>query len=208
MIAVAQHPLLSIWLHPRATIRRIVTESPTRFVILFACILGANRVLGRALSHDLGENFTLGQILLAAAVLGPVNGFFMVWVYSWFIAWTGRAIGGNGCTREIRAALVWGLVPGVIATFIWIPILLLAGPDIFKKEIPAPGGGIVRPPGVIPLAGLQFVSGVWGLTLLCHTVAEVQGYTSAWRGLGNLLLAGLALVVPVAAIFLIVLVMR
>lgn len=208
MIAVAQNPLLSIWLRPRETIRRIVTESPTKFVILFACILGAGRVLGRASSQDLGEEFSFAQIVLITVIFSPVNGFFMIWVYGWVIWWTGRLIGGIGSSKEIRAALAWGFTPAVVATFIWIPILLLAGPDIFKKEMPAPDGGIVRPPGVKALAGLQFILGVWALTLVCHTVAEVQGYASAWRGLENLALAGLALVLPAIAIGLILFAMR
>ena len=203
MVAVAGNPLLRIWLHPRETIRFIVTESPTRFVVLFACILGVNRVLGRASVHDLGEDFSFGQIMLATAVLGPVNGFFLVWVFGWAIEWTGRWMGGSGSAKEIRAAIVWGLFPVIVATFLWIPILLIAGSEIFNKEIPDPGGGIVRPPGVKLLAMVQFVLGVWGLTTVCQTLAEVQGYASAWRAVGNYLLAALAIMLPVVGVGLI-----
>jgi hypothetical protein len=44
------------------------------------------------------------------------------------------------------------------------------------------------------------VLSIWGLVLLCNTVAEVQGFRSAWAGLGNVLLAVLLLIVPLIAI--------
>jgi hypothetical protein len=36
--------------------------------------------------------------------------------------------------------------------------------------------------------------------LLCNTIAEVQGYRSAWQGLGNIILAGAVLILPLAII--------
>ena len=44
------------------------------------------------------------------------------------------------------------------------------------------------------------VIGIWGFVLLCNAIAEVQGFYSAWRGLGNLLLSVAVIVVPLMAI--------
>jgi hypothetical protein len=49
---------------------------------------------------------------------------------------------------------------------------------------------------LIALSLLEVVLGVWTFVLLCHTIAEVQGFRSAWRGLGNVVLAGAVIVVP------------
>jgi hypothetical protein len=46
------------------------------------------------------------------------------------------------------------------------------------------------------VASLHAISGVWSFVLGCKTIAEVQGYESSWRGLGNYLLAGLTLLAP------------
>lgn len=43
---------------------------------------------------------------------------------------------------------------------------------------------------------VEMVLGIWGMVLLCNTIAEVQGFRSAWAGLGNTILAGLLLIVP------------
>ena len=46
---------------------------------------------------------------------------------------------------------------------------------------------------------------IWGLIILCNTIAEVQGFYSAWRGLGNLLLSGAVVIIPlIALVFVIV----
>lgn len=42
----------------------------------------------------------------------------------------------------------------------------------------------------------EVVLGVWSVVLVCHTVAEVQGFRSAWRGLGNICLAIAVVVLP------------
>jgi hypothetical protein len=36
--------------------------------------------------------------------------------------------------------------------------------------------------------------------LLCNSVAEVQRFRSAWRGLGNIILAGAVVIIPLVAV--------
>jgi hypothetical protein len=205
---MSQNPLFTIWVRPRETVRRIVTESPGKFVVFFACILGVNRLLGRASLRDLGEEMSFHLILIAALVVGPLVGLLMVWLWGLLFWWTGRWIRGVGTRKEIRTAIVWGLFPLVVATFIWIPQIIVLGPELFQKETPAPGGGVVRAPGVIAFAILQLVLGVWAIVLVFNTVAEVQGYGSAWTAVLNFFLAGLVMVIPVVAIVFIILAMR
>jgi hypothetical protein len=60
----------------------------------------------------------------------------------------------------------------------------------------------------IPMIGIglvEVVLGVWSVVLLCQTIAEVQGFRSAWKGLGNVLLAGLVIGVPLAVVFTLIL---
>lgn len=57
----------------------------------------------------------------------------------------------------------------------------------------------------IPLLGsaaVETVLGVWSFVLFCKTIAEVQGFRSAWRGLGNIMLGGLLVLVPLFVIVL------
>jgi hypothetical protein len=61
---------------------------------------------------------------------------------------------------------------------------------------------------LIGFAGVELVLGVWTVVLMCNTVAEVQGYRSAWRGLGNMTLAGACIVVPITLIAVAISVLR
>jgi hypothetical protein len=47
---------------------------------------------------------------------------------------------------------------------------------------------------------VELVLGIWTLVLLCNLIAEVQGFRSAWKGLGNFALAAGIIVIPLLAI--------
>jgi hypothetical protein len=53
----------------------------------------------------------------------------------------------------------------------------------------------------------EIVLTVWSIVLLCHTIAEVQGFPSAWRGFGNVCLAGAVIVLPLLVLMVVALVL-
>ena len=92
-------------------------------------------------------------------------------------------------------AIAWSYVPIVFALPIWIPELLLFGSDNFTKEPRLDAHPVLWIPFIV-LTLLELALGVWTLVLACHTIAEVQGFRSAWRGLLNIFLVGMVFVVP------------
>ena len=94
------------------------------------------------------------------------------------------------------AARISAAVPAVFALPLWIPELLLFGSDMFTEATPRIDA---QPILAIPYLAIGFVDivlAIWGVVLLCNTVAEVQGYRSAWRGLWNIVLSGAVIVAP------------
>jgi hypothetical protein len=91
-------------------------------------------------------------------------------------------------------------VPQVVALLLWVPLLLLLGSEAFTAESPRLEAQpwLWIPIGTAALA--EFVLTIWSLVLLPHSIAEVQGYRSAWRGLGNLVLASMVIFVPLLVI--------
>lgn len=73
---------------------------------------------------------------------------------------------------------------------------------MFTKETPHLNAQPVLWIPFIALSLLEVTLGVWTFVLLCHTIAEVQGFRSAWRGLANIVLAGAVIVVPLLLIVL------
>ena len=138
----------------------------------------------------------IAVIIGIACVLGPLGGLLSLWVSSHLLRWTGRWIGGTANREHLKTAIAWATVPAVFALPLWIPELLLFGSDLFTEETPRLDAQPLLWIPFISLAVVELVLGVWSLVILCHTVAEVQSFRSAWRGLGNVLLAGAVIIVP------------
>ena len=189
-------PFQTIWLHPRKTVRSIVAFNPEMHVLLLVCLAGIGEALDRASNKNAGDSMPLGAIFALAFVLGPLSGLIGLWIGSYLIRISGEWLGGNAPREHIKTAMAWSSVPAVFALPLWIPQLLLIGEEMFTTNTPRLDA---QPALLIPFLGIalvELVLGIWGFVLLCNTVAEVQGFRSAWRGFGNLILAGLIVFVP------------
>lgn len=96
--------------------------------------------------------------------------------------------------------MAWASVPSLLAWSFWIPKILVFGSEMFTEQTPQLDSQPTLLVAFSAIAFAEIVLGVWSLVLLCNTIAEVQGFRSAWRGLGNMLLAGAFLLVPITAI--------
>jgi MFS family permease len=190
----------TIWLSPRETIRRIVDVNPEYHVNLLIALGGIAESLDRASSKNAGDRMPLAAILGMALILGPVGALIGAWISAHLIRITGNWINGKGEDDEIKAAIGWSTVPTVVGLALWVPLLILLGQEMFTEETPSIQGNA----GVaIVLVAITFglmLLNIWSFVLLCNCVAEVQGYTSAWKGLGNIILSGLIIIVPLAAL--------
>ncbi len=183
------NPFETIWTRPRETVRRIISENPDQHVYLLACLAGVGETLDRASMRNAGDHLPLGVILAIACIFGPLGGLIMLWISSHLIRWTGLWIGGTAVREHVRTALAWSSVPTVFALVFWIPELLLFGRELFTSETPRLEAHPALWFPFLALMMAELVFSIWSIVLLCHTVAEVQGFRSAWRGLGNVCLA-------------------
>lgn len=193
-------PFKTIWLSPRDTVRWIVAKNPELHVVLLVCLAGVGETLDRASVRNLGDQMPIAAILGIACVFGPLGGLFSLWIGSHLIRISGTWIGGIGSREHIKTAIAWASVPAVFALPLWIAQILLIGSDMFTEQTPRLDA---QPMLLIPFLAIgltELILGVWGFVLLCNTIAEVQGFRSAWRGLGNLILAGAIIAVPLIVI--------
>ncbi len=196
--------LLDIWIHPRRTVRAILDENPDRLVLLLIGLSGIDQTLTNASNRNLGDTLPLAGILAVAILLGPLGGLFGVWIVSHLIVWTGRWLKGAAPAGHVRAALAWGTVPNVFALIVWAGQIGVFGNEMFTKETPRIDAAPVALAAFYLLLFVQMALGIWSTVLACNTVAEAQGFRSAWLGLANLLLAGLVILVPVVALVLLI----
>ena len=194
---LAPSPLKTIWTTPRETVRRIIERDPAYGVILITCLLGLDRSLSNAMNRNLGDRFSTSSILLLACVLGPLGGLLTLWIGSYLIRWTGTWLGGTASRAHLRTAMAWSGIPALVAMPLWIPELLVFGSELFTAETSRIDDSPAKLALLVGFSLIELVLGIWSFVLLCHTVAEVQTYRSAWRALSNLVLAGLVAVVPI-----------
>jgi hypothetical protein len=198
------HPFKTIWTSPRKTIRRIVATDPTLHVILLACLAGIGSVLDRASMRSQGDKVSVEMILGIAIFVGPLGGLFSLWMFSHLIRISGTWIGGVAPRAHLKAAMAWASVPSIAGLPLWIVSFALMGSELFTSETPLFDARVEEYPLFwIPFIGiglLEMTLGIWGIVIFCNTIAEVQGFRSAWTGLGNTILAGLLLVVPITII--------
>lgn len=190
------NPFRSIWTAPRVTIRWIRAVDPEYQVLLFTCLLGIKESLDRACTRDAGDNLPLAAILGIAMVAGPIGGLISMWISSHLVRLSGSWIGGTANRTEIKAALVWGVFPVIASLPLWGLQLLLFGSEMFTSETPRLDDDPTLLMLFVGIGFVELVLAVWALVLVSNTLAEVQGFRSAWAGLGNLFLAGAVILVP------------
>ena len=199
METTPMNPWFSMWLHPRRTIRRIVETNPDRLVLLLAAVGGIVEALINASSDSKGENMSLQAILLTSLIGGPLMGVIGLWLGGALLRWTGGWIGGQADSRRIRATLAWANVPLVWSLLLWIPALLLFGAELFATATPIIDASTMLSGLYMVFSfGIGIVS-IWAFVVFLHALGEVQGF-SAWKALGNSILAGLVVLVPLLAI--------
>ncbi|HYK64600.1 MAG TPA: YIP1 family protein [Patescibacteria group bacterium] len=195
-------PFLTIWVRPRATIRKIVDSDPTRLVLLIAgtssvlsCFIVQHwlKILPRT-SQMPHEYFVSG--LYAQGILALFNpsgtwqsrgtedaslilaaafvGALLLYFSGAILKWTGRLFGGTATGVEARAAFAWSQVPLIIA----LMCRLSSWIDSHGTQ-GTPSNGLL-------LTG-YVVFFIWWLIALIKCVSEVHHF-SAWRGLGAVVL--------------------
>lgn len=193
------NPWRSMWLRPRDTVRHLVQTSPDRLVLVLAGLAGVAQILDRAAGEAAGDTLSLPMILGFALVLGPLFGILSLYIGSALVAWTGRWIGGSAPPHHIRTAMAWAGVPVVAGLVLWIVVIAVLGEEMFTTPMPQTEASLGLALFAILCGIALFVLGVWSLVLLFKSVGEVQGF-SAWKAMGNVLLGGLAFILPLAAL--------
>lgn len=187
-------PFFTIWIAPRATIRKIVDVDPNRFVVGIAWIGGALAALdfemelngGQLPASAAGIDIpSLGSVGLAvfAFVLGLL-GVAAVYGLGQLYRWSGHILGGSGTTAEVRAAIAWAQVPAIYITTLGVAVAILI-PQASSSDSPMAS--------YLPWSITRSVLAVWTLVISLKTLGEVHRF-SAWRGLGTILLGGVAIV--------------
>lgn len=195
-------PWLTIWTRPRQTISRITAETPTRMVLPLAALAGIADALAQNRNNggDLTSALSGIEIMMGALVAGPIFGIIVLYGFAALTWLTGRWIGGEGSPVTIRAAFAWASIPKITAMLVMLGPIVLYGPKILTRDIDLDDAGVQSWSDLVILGIFLVIIvalRIWSFVVYLHCLGQVQGF-SAWKALGNSLLAVLVLVMPIA----------
>lgn len=187
-----KRPLAAIFMSPRKAIRGIVSTNAAYGVTALTAVAGITALFSFASSFSLGDTLSTIGVIAVAVALGLPVGVVMMWLMTATTRETGRWLKGTATHEQLKSAIVWGNAPAVFE----IPVILtgcaLYGNEYFSSARPTMRS-FAQLPTVIALGFVGFAIAVWTIILSSQTIAEVQGFRSAWMGFLNLLLASLVL---------------
>jgi len=195
-VADSISPFFSIWIEPRATIRRIVDSDPTRNVLALAAIGPAiNSLISQwsAVINGTTHPSVLWPLWVAFSVaIQAAFGILFLYIFAAVFRWSGSLLGGTATGVEVRAALAWSQVPAIVAEIILL-FALFAGVPMPKM---LPGRLPLIDPAFYKVMVVEGVLGIWGFIISLKCVGEVHRF-SAWR-------AFLAILIPPIIVLVIV----
>lgn len=187
-----KNPWLSIWMSPRETIARVVSENPNRSIWWLAFIYGFSSLLNLFQSMTLGKGMGVWGILILAVILAAIYGYVSFSIWSWVVTWTGKLFKGQGTYKTIRASYAWSCVPLILNIPLWLLMVALFGHQLFLNLPDAYllSGWKVFVLFVVLIA--KVILAIWSLVIYINALAEVQKY-SVVRSILNMLVAGIVL---------------
>jgi len=197
------NPLFSMWCYPRATIRQILnTPSDTSSDMILwtlAALGGIGSVIDKAAIKSTGEHSWL-FVVVAALIGGPAFGIIHLYISSALIHWTGKWINGKASFDEIKIANAWSNIPLIWALILTAVEIYLFGNEMFAQNTPIIDSSMFLTIAFVICGILDLIIGIWAYIILIKSIAEAQQF-SAWAAIGNLLLYGVVLLVPILIIF-------
>jgi len=171
-------PFFSIWVVPRATIRRIIETNPRKFVTGIGWLTGALGAL--VFEVQASNSAALTSIPRWAVAMGPVTlamsaftlglaGVGIIYALAFVFRWAGSLVGGVGDLIEVRAAVAWS----------WVPLIVLAIVAVIAA-ISAPAANswtasTTLDPYQIPYSYMaEAALAVWAVFIAMQTLGEVH----------------------------------
>jgi hypothetical protein len=196
-------PFFTIWTEPRATIRRIVDTDPTRHVIALAAIGPAINALWGQWSTAMSSTANLSVLwplwVAVNVALQAVLGVVFLYIGAVILTWSGGLLGGVASRVEMRAAMAWSQIPGIVAE-IGLLIAVLTGVPVPQ----AMGGASPHiDPAFYKILLIEVVLALWGGIVGLYCIAEVHRF-SAWRAFCTTLIPVLIVMIVLAVIFFVV----
>lgn len=194
-------PYLSIWFHPRKTIRYILDTDPEKHVTLIAMLLGILTAFDKASDQALADTYPgpFWSLIVLCVVIGLLFGPIRLYIYAVVFKWVGSLFGGVATRQEMKTTFAWSFFPMLFALPIWFLIIRMLGRDLFSET-----GTLIDTNPLIAFIFLicyvaLFLLNFWAVILLVINLSEAHRF-SIWKGILTFLLPRLVIIIPAVLI--------
>ena len=178
---------------PAKTLRDAFAHPIPTYAVTFAAVGGIYWVVNLAIAQTLGTNIAFPMLLASIPPLGIAVGIGYMFAFTILLDWSCDILGGEATRKQIRMALAYAGVPGIIALVLFgIPRILIFGQSLFLPE----RAWMSANPALV--WGLWFgdaVCFVWSLTLILKALKIMNGF-----GTGKAVAAALLPLAPIVLI--------
>jgi len=156
----ARSPWITVWLHPRQTIERLVATRPTYFVWLLA-VIGTFASLYNQISVIYGVTYLLNvQLVLSILLFGALVGIVWLYLAGFMLSWIGRLFGGQANALQMRAVFAWSTLPTILGFVVILAIGVVAARGSMLDSVPL----------------LVAVFSLWSLIVFLLMLGQVQHF--------------------------------
>lgn len=165
------NPWVSMWSHPRATIRYLFQTKPRYGVFLLAAVYTLQALFYFANYASFGHSFSFATLFFGSLALAFPLGILWLYLVGWILVWAGRLCGGKADSESMRLVAAWSRIPFSLNIFMWV-ILFLTAPDT----------AFLQRPANVTLLFINFIAVIlwtWSVVLRLQAIREIQGFSIA-----------------------------
>lgn len=181
--------MFKVMTDPRRFVKSLSKKAMGGMPLVLAWVIGMVYLIRQAAAFQLSLSYNYGVILLVTAILAIPIGYVVIYLFAFFLHWSGKLFKGKASYKQMFTACAYGKVPEVFVLVSWFLLVVLLRQATFTQIYVLPE----LPQVIALLLFVQIFFYIWEFVISLHTIGEVQGF-SAWMGLWNYILAGVLLI--------------
>lgn len=169
-------PWITIWTHPRKTIRHLIDTNPKGTILYLAFLSGILSALSWLAfayrQYPEKENLRHPLVILGTLFGGAALGGAHLYFGSWLYRMTGSWIGGSGKFDEVKCAIGWSYWPMIIV-------------GLFHNLLYA---AVTHPVLFLAFSLIGITLYIWSFMIFFQLIGEAHRFSS-WRAVGAVAIA-------------------
>lgn len=125
--------LSKIWLSPKESFKFIDNYKYDKHVILLLILSGIVRAFDKAISKNMGNDFSIWGIIIISILIGTTCGWIINYLYAATISLTGKWFNAKGDTRSILRVIAYALTPSIISLVLLLVRISIYGNAVFQS---------------------------------------------------------------------------